>query len=47
MELDEEGRGVSVIHGLGRLDDLVVVVAALAPKTIQETPYTLTIGPAR
>ncbi len=45
MDLDEKGRGVSVIRDLGRLDDLIVVVAALAPKTLQEAPYTLTIGP--
>ena len=46
LELDEDNRGELVIEGLGNLDDLVVVVAALAPKTLQPASYTLTVEPA-
>ena len=43
MELDENNRGEMVIRGLEELEEAVVVVAALAPKTIQEAAYTITI----
>ena len=36
MELDENNQGELVIRGVEELDEAVVVVAALAPKTIQE-----------
>lgn len=43
MELDEDNRGEMVIRGLESLREAVVVVAALAPKTLQEAAYSLTI----
>jgi hypothetical protein len=46
MALDENNRGEMVISGLEDLDDVVVVVAALAPKTIHEARYTLVLEPA-
>ena len=41
MALDENNRGEMAISGLEGLDDVVVGVAALAPKTIHEAGYTL------
>ena len=46
MELDEDNRGELAIRGLENLDDAVVVVAALAPHTLQEASYTLALEPA-
>ncbi len=46
MALDENNRGEMVISGSEDLDDVVVVVAALAPKTIHEAGYTLVLEPA-
>ena len=43
MVLDEENRGELLIKGLQDLDEVVVVVAALAPKTMQEASYTLSV----
>ena len=47
MELNDDNRGEMVVRGLEELDDVVVVVAALAPKTRQNANYTLTVGPLR
>ena len=47
MELDDENRGQLVVRGLENLDELVVVVAALAPKTLLDASYSLAIEPAR
>ena len=44
--LDEDNAGRLVVRGLEDLDALVVVVAALAPKTLQDAGYTLEIAPA-
>ena len=44
--LDDNNRGDLVINGLENLNDAVVVVAALAPKTLQTAVYTLTLEPA-
>ena len=46
MDLDEDNRGEMVVRGLEDLDDLVVVVAALAPETLQPANYTLRLEPA-
>ena len=46
IDLDEDNQGEIVITGLEDLDRTVVVVAALAPKTLQEASYILTIEPA-
>ena len=47
MVLDDEHlRGEIVIRDLENLEDVVLVVAALAPKTLQEATYTLTLAPA-
>ena len=46
MALDENNGGEMVIRRLEDLDDVVVVVAALAPKTNHEARYTLTLEPA-
>ena len=46
VALDENNRGEMAISGLEYLDDVVVVVAALAPKTIHEAGYTLALEPA-
>ena len=46
MVLDENNFGEMVIRGLQDLDEVTVVVAALAPKTDQEARYTLMIEPA-
>ena len=43
MELDENNNGEMLITGLEDLDEVVVVVAAMAPKSLQEAPYTLTV----
>ena len=43
MELDEDNRGELVIRGLEGLREAVIVVAALAPKTLQNAVYSLTI----
>ena len=43
VELDDENRGELAIRGLEGLDEVVVVVAALAPKTLQPARYTLTL----
>ena len=45
MELDEDNCGEMEIRGLENLDRVAVVVAALAPKTLQEARYTLTLEP--
>ena len=45
MELDENNLGELVIRQIEGLDEAVVVVSALAPKTIQEAGYTITIEP--
>ena len=45
MPLDEDNRGELVIKGLEDLDEAVVVVAALAPKTLQNAAYTLVVEP--
>ena len=44
--LDEENQGELLIKGLEDLDQVVVVVAALAPKTMQEAAYTLSVTSA-
>ena len=46
MPLDQANRGELIVPAPQRLDRLVVAVAALAPKTRQPAPYTLTVGPA-
>ena len=43
MELDEDNRGELVIRGLEGLREAVIVVAALAPKTLQNAVYSLTL----
>ena len=43
IELDSDNRGEMLVTGLGDLDDLVVVVAALAPKTLTPADYTLVV----
>ena len=43
VELDDENHGELVISRLEGLDEVVVVVAALAPKTLQKASYTLTL----
>ena len=43
VALDGDNRGEVLVTGLEDLDDLVVVVAALAPKTLTPAPYTLTV----
>ena len=43
IALDGDNRGEVLVTGLEDLDDLVVVVAALAPKTLTPAAYTLTI----
>ena len=43
MELDDENQGELLISRLEGLDEVVVVVAALAPKTLQNGSYTLTL----
>ena len=47
MPLDESNSGSLIIAAPGELDQLVVVVAALAEKTRQEAVYTLSVRPAR
>jgi hypothetical protein len=46
MSLDETNTGELVVSAPEELDRLVVAVAALAPKTLQQAPYTLTVEPA-
>jgi immune inhibitor A len=46
IALDAANRGELVIFNPEKLDRLVVAVAALAPKTLQRAPYTLTVEPA-
>lgn len=41
MELDENNSGEMLITGLEAFDDVVVVVATMAPKSLQAAPYTL------
>ena len=43
VELDHDNRGEILVTGLEELDDLVVVVVALAPKTRTPAGYTLTV----
>ena len=43
MKLDENNQGEMVINGLEDLNELVVVVVALAPETFQLASYTLTL----
>ena len=45
VPLDEDNSGTVTIPDPQDLERLVVAVAALAPKTRQEAPYTLTVGP--
>ena len=45
IELDEANWGEVLIQGLEDLDELVIVVAALAPKTLQPASYTLIVAP--
>ena len=45
MKLDENNNGELVIKNLNDLDEVVVVVSALAPNTRESTRYTLDIGP--
>ena len=45
MLLDESNSGSVIIAAPGELDQLVVVVAALAAKTRQEATYTLSVKP--
>ena len=46
VSLDETNSGELVVSAPEKLDRLVVIVAALAPKTKQAAPYTLTVEPA-
>ena len=46
IELDESKRGEVVVRGLENMDEVVVVTAALASKTLQEAGYTITVEPA-
>ena len=46
MPLDQANLGELIVPAPQTLDRLVVAVAALAPKTRQPAPYTLTVGPA-
>ena len=46
MVLDEDNRGEMIIGSLQDLEQVVVVVAALAPATGQEAGYTLEVRPA-
>ena len=46
MVLDSDNRGELTIAGLENLDEALVVIAALAPKTLQDAEYGLTIEPA-
>ncbi len=43
MELDRDNRGEMLVTGLGDLDELVVLVAALAPETLTPAGYTLAV----
>ena len=45
MPLDDSNSGSVIIAAPRKLEQLVVVVSALAPKTRQEAPYTLTVKP--
>jgi len=47
MPLDTANSGEIVVDAPQDLDRLVVAVAALAPKTLQPAPYTLSVAPAR
>ena len=47
MALDEANSGEMYIPAAEDRDRLVVVVAALAPKTRQPASYTLTVQPAK
>ncbi len=44
IPLDGDNRGELTVTGLKDLDDLIVVVAALAPGTLTPAPYTLTVA---
>ena len=46
IPLDGSNRGELVVGGLGELDRVVVVVAALSPKTLQDAGYTLSLRSA-
>ena len=46
VSLDETNSGELVVSAPEKLDRLVVIVAALAPKTKQAATYTLTVEPA-
>ncbi len=46
MQLDKSNSGSVVIASPGELDQLVIAVAAAAPKTRQEAEYTLAVRPA-
>ena len=47
MEVGSDGRGELVLSGFGDgLRKAVVIVAPVAPKTSQESPYVLNVAPA-
>ena len=47
MEVDSDGRGELMLSGFGDgLRKAVVIVAPVAPKTSQESPYVLNVAPA-
>ena len=46
MPLGQDNAGELIVQGLEKLDELVVVVAAVAQKTLQEARYTLTVDAA-
>ena len=46
MALDGDNRGEILIQGMERFDRVVVVVAALAPKTTQNASFALAVEPA-
>ena len=46
MPLDDNNFGSVIIAAPGELEQLVVVVSAMAAKTRQDAPYTLTVRPA-
>ena len=46
MDLDEANQGSLTVPGLEDLDELVIVVAAMAPAAIERAHYSLTISDA-
>jgi len=47
MTLDDSNHGEIVVEAPQDLDRLVVIIAALAPKTLQPAPYTLSVALAK